>query len=968
MSRKNISSLATVIWLSLVLGLLSSARAQGGYDPTNQTPALLYDEARTVYLGNLARRDNGIPPLRRNLQLTHAGRWFAWDSVENRPGGYCGHQDTLGRWPSDRAPVFGYLGGAGAENAFCGYVTPQQAIDGWMNSPGHRANLLDPNSREVGLGYYRRDSDGHGYVVQAFGNDAVYAPIIIENEAVATTSTNVNLYIYDRLSDAGFAGLGTTTQMMVSNNPNFCGATWEPYNANKAWMLAGGSGWRNVYVKTRDATNRTLTVSDTIYLGAEANVPWSELGAAQMSTTQPQVTLYNLNGGAMPQVQFSPGWLADDTLQSFVKWWGNGERVNDVAAWGGTAYRLRPGNGESYAWVDDWKFPITDIPMVAYFRLKVNDNTSSAEVARISVTGGGTEYGPLSLKGTDFAAPNQYQEFALNFTFNTPDPDFNFLTFNFWRSGSADLYVDAVSIFSTPQAITSPLTWPVPGNNYRGQGVWVRYTNGSQFSEISEAATTQQSSCIVIVSGNTGAAGTTLSYEDGTVKTVTANGSGNYSITVPYGWSGTITPYKAGYTFSPTSRNYGNLQSNQTSQNYTATACGSCADVKVLIGGTQMGGYTLGASQSWRQSYPLDDGPVKVASTNGVPIIAALRDAFLVGGQVESFSQLMGLPKEQLSDTYYFPAYNNLTLSGQLRFANVDTFATEVTVTIGGVDQGTYPLQPNQSQRVSYPLDTGPVVIKSSNGAKIIAALRDAFFVNGQVESFVQLMGLPEEQLSDTYYFPAYNNLTLSGQLRFANVDNIATEVTVTIGGVDQGTYPLQPNQSQRVSYPLDTGPVVITSSNGAKIIAALRDAYLVGGQVESFSQLMGLPQEQLSDSYVFPAYNNLTLSGQLRFANVDNIDTDVTITIGGQAQPIITLQAGQSQRVSYPLDSGPVVVESSNGAKIIVALRDAYLVNNRVVSFVQMMGLPQAALSDTSYFPAYNNLTLSGQLRFGVP
>jgi hypothetical protein len=196
----------------------------------------------------------------------------------------------------------------------------------------------------------------------------------------------------------------------------------------------------------------------------------------------------------------------------------------------------------------------------------------------------------------------------------------------------------------------------------------------------------------------------------------------------------------------------------------------------------------------------------------------------------------------------------------------VDSIATDVTVTIGGVERGTYPLQPNQSHRVSYPLDTGPVVIESSNGAKIIAALRDAYLVQGQVESFAQLMGLPLQALSDTYVFPAYNNLTLDGQLRFGNVDTVATDVTITIGGVDRGTYTLQPSQSQRVSYPLDTGPVMITSSNGATIIAALRDAYLVNGQVVSFVQLMGLPQAALSDTYYFPAYNNLTLSGQLRF------------------------------------------------------------------------------------------------------
>ena len=173
MLRKSISRLVMLILLSLFSGLFGTARAQGSYDPTVQSPALLYDEARTVYLGNLARRDNGVPPLRWNRQLTHAGRWFSWDSVENRPGGYCGHEDTQGKAPWDRAAIWGYLGFAGAENAYCGYVTPADAINGWMNSPGHRANLLDATWREVGLGYYRRNSDGRGYVAQVFGVDSV---------------------------------------------------------------------------------------------------------------------------------------------------------------------------------------------------------------------------------------------------------------------------------------------------------------------------------------------------------------------------------------------------------------------------------------------------------------------------------------------------------------------------------------------------------------------------------------------------------------------------------------------------------------------------------------------------------------------------------------------------------------------------------------------------------------------------
>jgi len=455
-----------------------------GSGPPPQPASLVYDEMCTVYLGNLARRDNGVPPLRWNAQMTEAARWFSWDSVENRPGGYCGHQDTLGRWPSERVPAFGYKGGCGAENCFCGYVTPEYAIEGWMASEGHRANLLDPNSREVGLGYYRRDSDGRGYVTQDFGEDAVYPPLVIAYEAITTTSPSVNLYIYDRSGGGGFAGLGPATEMMVANDRCFTGASWEPYSAEKTWTLKPDTGWRTVYVKTRDAMGRTTIASDTIYLGQSA--PLEELGLHLASSTTDQVTLYRLDGGSLPYVQFSQNWFADDTFDTFTLWWGNGERVSDPDALGGTAFRLRPGDGESFAWVWDTRF-LKDSPFVAYFRLKASDNTLSSEVTRISVKGGGTEYGPLSLKGTDFASANIYQEFPITFTFRT-NPDDVFLFFNFWRSGQADVYVDGVYIFTDPQLVQSPFTWMVPRGNYRGSGVWLRYTDGTgNFSPVEEA-------------------------------------------------------------------------------------------------------------------------------------------------------------------------------------------------------------------------------------------------------------------------------------------------------------------------------------------------------------------------------------------------------------------------------------------------------------------------------------------------
>lgn len=446
------------------------------------SPETLYSEAQAVYLANLARHERGLPPLRWNVQLSDAARWFSWDSVARRPAPYCGHEDTLGRSPGERARLFGYKGAAGAENAFCGDVIPQQAIDAWMQSAGHRENLLSPDWREVGLGYYRQPDGWRSYVTQDLGHDAVHPPVVIADEALTTTTPLVDLYVYSN-QDGGFTSMGPAIEMRVSNDPCMSGAAWRPYAPRQTWSLSPGEGWRTVYVQTRDALGRTVTVSDTIYLGSD--LPPAELGAAQMSSTHAQVTVYPTEPSDLPMVQFSLGWLGDDSFETFKHWWGAGERVDDAAARGGSAYRLRSGEGESFAWVYTTDF-VRDVPLVAYFRLKVADNREPGEVARLAVDGGGVEYGPLNLRGTDFAAANVYQEFALPFVFSGQEP---FLIFKWWRSGETDVTIDSVAILTVPQPATVPLVWDVPGGNYRGQGVWLRYTDGhGRFSAIQEAS------------------------------------------------------------------------------------------------------------------------------------------------------------------------------------------------------------------------------------------------------------------------------------------------------------------------------------------------------------------------------------------------------------------------------------------------------------------------------------------------
>jgi hypothetical protein len=163
----------------------------------------------------------------------------------------------------------------------------------------------------------------------------------------------------------------------------------------------------------------------------------------------------------------------------------------------------------------------------------------------------------------------------------------------------------------------------------------------------------------------------------------------------------------------------------------------------------------------------VDAGPVQVISSGGVPIIASMRVAYFEGGKWKDFSELMGLPTASLSTSYSFPVYNNIDLNTQLRFGNLGNDNTTVTVRVGGILKGAYPLAPNASQRVSYPLNSGPVVIESSGGVPIIASERVAYFNGSAWTSFAEMMGLPKEQLATSYLFPWYNNVDLDSQLRF---------------------------------------------------------------------------------------------------------------------------------------------------------------------------------------------------------
>jgi uncharacterized protein YkwD len=65
---------------------------------------------------------------------------------------YYDHRSLEGLQPRDRVALAGYRAGQVAENIARGPVSVEEAMSAWMQSPGHRSNLLHPGFREIGIG------------------------------------------------------------------------------------------------------------------------------------------------------------------------------------------------------------------------------------------------------------------------------------------------------------------------------------------------------------------------------------------------------------------------------------------------------------------------------------------------------------------------------------------------------------------------------------------------------------------------------------------------------------------------------------------------------------------------------------------------------------------------------------------------------------------------------------------------
>ena len=107
-------------------------------------------------LTNVERAKAGCPALQMDSRLQQAAQGHSQDMADKD---YFAHNDPDGTTPWDRAEAAGYPNPSG-ENIAMGYPTPAKVMEAWMNSPGHRANILNCDSHELGVGYVVDDEDG----------------------------------------------------------------------------------------------------------------------------------------------------------------------------------------------------------------------------------------------------------------------------------------------------------------------------------------------------------------------------------------------------------------------------------------------------------------------------------------------------------------------------------------------------------------------------------------------------------------------------------------------------------------------------------------------------------------------------------------------------------------------------------------------------------------------------------------
>lgn len=135
-------------------------------EPTNNSVSSsnLNYEQKVVELVNIERQKNGLSQLALNSSVSNVAMTKSKDMASNN---YFAHQSPTYGSAGDMLTKFGVKWSAWGENIASGQRSPEAVVKAWMNSSGHRANILSSNFTKIGVGY-ATNANGTPYWTQIF--------------------------------------------------------------------------------------------------------------------------------------------------------------------------------------------------------------------------------------------------------------------------------------------------------------------------------------------------------------------------------------------------------------------------------------------------------------------------------------------------------------------------------------------------------------------------------------------------------------------------------------------------------------------------------------------------------------------------------------------------------------------------------------------------------------------------------
>ncbi|PYZ95289.1 hypothetical protein CR194_00495 [Salipaludibacillus keqinensis] len=141
-----------------------SSSSQGNTEQQVSQSQVSQFEREVVRLTNVERQSRGLSPLQLDEQVSQVARLKSQDMADQ---GYFSHQSPRYGSPFDMLRSEGVSYQRAGENIAAGQSTPAQVVQGWMNSQGHRENILNSHYTHIGVGHVEGGSYRH-YWTQMF--------------------------------------------------------------------------------------------------------------------------------------------------------------------------------------------------------------------------------------------------------------------------------------------------------------------------------------------------------------------------------------------------------------------------------------------------------------------------------------------------------------------------------------------------------------------------------------------------------------------------------------------------------------------------------------------------------------------------------------------------------------------------------------------------------------------------------